>query len=163
MSLEPLLAADPVIRIHAFSAMAAFGLGAVILWRRKGTPWHRALGAIWVVLMLIVAGTAFFIQEMRLIGPFSPIHLLALVTFIGLGRALWAIRVEHDIATHRAAMQALYLGSLLLAGAFTLLPGRRMHAVLFGPDAGWSPSLVVITAALLAALISYRRMRRHGA
>jgi uncharacterized membrane protein len=30
-------------------------------------------------------------------------------------------------------MVGLFVGALLIAGAFTLLPGRIMHAVAFGP------------------------------
>ena len=84
MSLSPLLSAPPAIQIHAFAAMAAFLIGAFVLWRRKGTALHRALGRIWVGLMLVVATSALFINEIRLIGPFSPIHIFVLVTYLGL-------------------------------------------------------------------------------
>jgi len=40
---------------------------------------------------------------------------------------------RHEVARHRSAMIALFTGALVIAGAFTLLPGRIMHAVLFGP------------------------------
>lgn len=159
MSLEPLLAASPAIQIHAFAAIAAFALGAIVLWRRKGTALHRTLGRVWVVLMLLVATSSLFINEIRLIGPFSPIHIFAVMTYVGIAQALWAIRVKRDIAAHRAGMQGTYIGALLLAGAFTFLPGRRMHAVLFGPEAGWTPSLLVIGAALLATSLLWWRLR----
>ncbi|UJW84602.1 DUF2306 domain-containing protein [Devosia sp. SL43] len=160
MSLDPLLQATPAIQIHAFSAIAAFALGAFVLWRKKGTRLHRTLGMVWVVLMLVVATSSLFINEIRLIGPFSPIHIFAAMTYIGLGQSLWAIRVQRNVAAHRAGMQGVYLGALLLAGAFTFLPGRRMHAVLFGADAGWTPSLIVIGAALVATAILWWRLRR---
>lgn len=57
-------------------------------------------------------------------------------------------------------MQGLYVGALLLAGAFTLLPGRRMNAVLFGPDAGWTPSLLAIGSILASATFLWLRWRR---
>lgn len=159
MSLDPLLEAPVAIQIHAASAIAAFVLGAVVLWRRKGTALHKALGRIWVVLMLVVATSALFINEIRLVGPFSPIHVFVVMTYVGIGQALWAIRVKRNVAAHRAAMQATYIGALLLAGAFTFLPGRRMHAVLFGANAGWAPSLVVIGMALLAIGLLWWRLR----
>jgi uncharacterized membrane protein len=34
---------------------------------------------------------------------------------------------------HRNAMIAIFLGALVIAGLFTLLPGRIMNAVVFGP------------------------------
>jgi uncharacterized membrane protein len=33
---------------------------------------------------------------------------------------------------HKTAMISLYIGALLIAGSLTLLPGRIMHAVVFG-------------------------------
>ena len=164
MSLSPLLSAPPAIQIHAFAAMAAFLIGAFVLWRRKGTALHRALGRIWVGLMLVVATSALFINEIRLIGPFSPIHIFVVVTYLGLAGGLWAILVQRNVALHRALMQSTYLGALLLAGAFTFLPGRRMHEVLFGAHAGWLPALVLIGVALLAtAAMWIRLMPRRGA
>jgi len=160
MSLDPLLDAEIGIQIHACSAIAAFVLGAFVLWRRKGTRLHKALGRIWVVLMLVVATSSLFINEIRLIGPFSPIHIFAVLVYVGIGQALWAIIVQKDIAAHRANMQGVYIGSLLLAGAFTFLPGRRMHAVLFGAEAGWVPSLIVIGVALAATGLLWLRLRR---
>lgn len=158
MSLEPLIQAPVAVQIHAFSAIAAFALGAFVLWRKKGTRLHKALGRIWVVLMLVVATSSLFINEIRLIGPFSPIHIFSIVTYVSLGQALWAIIVQKNVAAHRAGMQGTYLRALMLAGAFTFLPGRRMHMVLFGAEAGWTPSLIVIGGALLLAWLLSRRL-----
>lgn len=156
MSLDPLLSAPPAIQIHATSATAAMLLGAVILFRRKGTPAHKAIGRIWVGLMLVVATSAIFINEIRLVGPFSPIHLFVLLTYAGLWQAIREIR-RGNIQAHQATMKSVYLGALLLTGAFTLLPGRRMHDVLFGADSGWLPSLLAIPLAL--ALTAYLWVR----
>jgi uncharacterized membrane protein len=160
MSLTPLITAGLVIQIHVLSAIAAFLLGALVFWRRKGTPLHRVLGKIWVVLMLVVATSSLFIHEGRVFGPFSPVHILTVVTYVGISQALWAIKVKRDVVAHRAGMQSTYIGALLLAGAFTFVPGRRMHATLFGVDAGWAPSLVVIGLALgIAGRGWWRAMR----
>jgi uncharacterized membrane protein len=74
MTLAPLLAASPVIQIHAFAALGAFGLGIAQLAAPKGTLPHRTLGWTWVALMVVVAVSAFFIHTIRMWGPFSPIH-----------------------------------------------------------------------------------------
>jgi uncharacterized membrane protein len=105
------------------------------------------MGRVWVGLMLIVATSAIFINEIRLIGPFSPIHIFVVMTYLGLWEAIREIR-RGNVLGHQAAMKSLYLGALLLTGAFTLLPGRRMQQMLFGADAGWVPSLVAIGVAL---------------
>jgi uncharacterized membrane protein len=162
MSLTPLIDAPLPVQIHASAAIAALLLGAVVLFRRKGTPLHKALGRGWVVLMLVTAGSAIFINEIRLIGPFSPIHIFSVVTFVGLAEGIWQIR-RGNVRGHRATMQGVYFFALILAGAFTLLPGRRMHEVLFGADAGWTPSLIAIGLALVASAAIYGRLRRQAA
>lgn len=131
MTLAPLLNASPAIQFHAFAAMAAFALGLVQLAAPKGTLPHRAIGWAWVALMAVVAVTAFFIHEIRLWGPWSPIHLLAIYTLIMLPLAVLHAR-KHRVVNHRNAMISIFVGALIIAGAFTFLPGRVMHAVAFG-------------------------------
>ena len=129
MSLAPLLNAAPEIQVHAFAAMAAFGLGAVQIAAPKGTLPHRTLGWVWVVLMLVISGSSFLIHGIRLWGPWSPIHLLSVFAPIMVG--VLAAR-GHSVRTHRITMISIFAGALLLAGLFTLVPGRLMHTVLFG-------------------------------
>ena len=131
MSLAPLLDAAPAIPVHAFAAMAAFALGLVQFAAPKGTLPHRTIGWIWVALMLVVSVSAFFIHQIRLWGPWSPIHLLAIFTLVVLPIAVWRAR-RHRVADHRRIMTMTFVGALVIAGLFTLLPGRIMHAVVFG-------------------------------
>jgi uncharacterized membrane protein len=131
MTLEPLLQASPAIRIHAFTAMAAFVLGAVQLAAPKGTLPHRTLGWIWTALMLVVGVSAFFIHQLRIWGAWSPIHLLAVYTLIMLPFAVLAAH-RHEVARHRGRMIGLFVGALVIAGLFTLWPGRIMYQVVFG-------------------------------
>jgi uncharacterized membrane protein len=161
MSLDPILSAPLAIQIHATAATAALLLGAMVLFRRKGTPVHKLMGRVWVGLMLIVATSAIFISEIRLIGPFSPIHIFVLLTYWGVWEGIRQIRAG-NVAAHQATMKSVYLGALLLTGAFTLLPGRRMHDVLFGADSGWMPSLIAIPLALaLTATLWVRLMPKR--
>jgi uncharacterized membrane protein len=132
MTLGPLLEASPAIQLHAFAAMAAFGLGLVQLATPKGTLPHRTMGFIWVALMVVVAASAFFIHQLRVWGPFSPIHLLSIAVLILLPVAVWRAH-RHDVRHHRNAMLGMFFGALVVAGVFTFLPGRIMHAVAFGP------------------------------
>src|SRR6266704_652720 len=74
VTLSPLLNAAPAIQIHAFAAIAAFAVGAVQLSAPKGTIPHRLIGWLWAVLMMTVAISSLFIHEIRLWGPWSPIH-----------------------------------------------------------------------------------------
>jgi uncharacterized membrane protein len=132
MRLAPLLQASPAIQLHAFAAMAAFALGLVQFAAPKGTLPHRTVGWLWVALMVGVSISAFFIHELRLWGPWSPIHLLAIFTLLTLPLAVMHAR-RHAVERHRRAMVGIFLGALVIAGLFTLLPGRIMHAVVFGP------------------------------
>src|SRR5260370_35957159 len=118
MTLAPLLSASPAIQFHAFAAMTAFGLGVVQLAAPKGTLPHRTIGFIWVALMLVVSVSAFFIHQIRLWGPWSPIHLLAIFTLIVLPIAVWRAH-RHDVRSHRNAMLGLFAGALRIAGLFT--------------------------------------------
>jgi uncharacterized membrane protein len=131
MSLAPLLDAPSQIPLHAFAAMAAFALGVVQLAAPKGTLPHRTLGWIWVALMMTVAASSFWIHQIRLWGPWSPIHLLAIFTLIMLPLGVLHAR-RHSVALHRWTMIGIFCGALVIAGLFTLVPGRIMHAVLFG-------------------------------
>jgi uncharacterized membrane protein len=132
VNLAPLLNAAPAIPLHAFAAMTAFVLGVVQLAAPKGTLPHRTIGWIWVGLMAIVAGSSFWIHQIRLVGPWSPIHLLSIFTLLMLPLGIWRAH-RHEVAGHRRIMILLFTGALVVAGLFTLLPGRIMHAVIFGP------------------------------
>jgi uncharacterized membrane protein len=131
MSFAPLLDAAPAIPLHAFAAMAAFVLGLVQFAAPKGTLPHRTIGWIWVLLMVAVAASSFWIHQIRLVGPWSPIHLLSIFTLIVLPIAVWRAHT-HRVADHRRIMISIFAGALVIAGLFTLLPGRIMHQVVFG-------------------------------
>jgi uncharacterized membrane protein len=131
MGLTPLLQASPAIQVHAFAAMTAFTLGVIQLGAAKATLPHRTLGWIWVALMLIVSITAFFIHQLRLWGPWSPIHLLAIFTLVMLPVGVLAAH-RHAVERHRRTMIGIFVGALVIAGLFTFVPGRIMHAVAFG-------------------------------
>jgi len=131
MTLAPLLSAGPAIQVHAFAAMAVFALGVVQLSGPKGTAVHRTVGWLWVVLMLAICVSAFWIHELRLFGPWSPIHLLAIFTLVMLPLGVLHAR-RHRVAKHRFVMVSLFGGALLIAGLFTFFPGRIMHAVVIG-------------------------------
>ena len=132
MTLGPLFSASPAIKLHAFAAMSAFALGIVQLAAPKGTLPHRVLGGIWVAIMIVVAASSFFIHELKLWGPWSPIHLLSIFTLLMLPLGVWRAHT-HRVEAHRRTMISIFVGALLIAGLFTFVPGRLMHAVLFAP------------------------------
>ena len=135
MTLEPLLHAPLAIQIHVATVVPAFVIGTYqIFLSRKGAPFHRALGYVYLTLMTITSIAALFVQSLMPHGPFfgfSPIHLfvpLMLLGVVGALRGAWT----HNIAMHRRSMIGVYVGGLLIAGSLTFLPGRIMHTVVFG-------------------------------
>lgn len=130
MTLAPLLAASPAIQLHVASTLGALVLGTIVLMRRKGTGQHKLLGWGFILLMLMASGSSLFIREI-FPGSFSPIHILSITTPIGITAAIYAAR-RGNIYWHRRAMLLTYWSGLVLAGVFTLLPGRILGRVLFG-------------------------------
>ena len=117
----------PIVLVHLAAALAALLLGAWMFVGRKGSTAHRALGWTWVALMTVAAGSSFFIHGGRLpaLGGFSPIHALTLLVVVTLPQAVRHAR-RGDVRAHRSAMTWLYTGACVVAGAFTLLPGRLL-------------------------------------
>ena len=120
--------------LHLGSLVPAFVIGSYLLLNRKGTPVHRFLGKIYMGLMLFTAFITLFMEA--LVGPkflnhFGFLHLLSLFVLYTVPTAYRAIRVG-NIKLHKRKMVGLYVGALLVAGAFTLSPGRLIHTWLFG-------------------------------
>lgn len=131
MTLDPLFSASWLISSHALTALAAFVLGTVQIAAPKGALPHKVLGYVWVALMLWTAGTSFFIFDIRMLGPFSPIHILSVLALFGLYSGIREAR-RKDVREHRKTMYLLYTGALIVAGFFAFMPGRLMHTVIFG-------------------------------
>ncbi len=138
MSFEPLLAAPFVIQIHAFGAMAALALGIVQFAAPKGTLPHKTLGFVWIALMTTIATSSIFIRPALFPGLpitqwFSFIHLFTILTFFGVAQGVTLLlRGGPALKHHGRAFRGIFIGGLVIAGAFAFLPGRIMHAVLFG-------------------------------
>lgn len=61
MDLTPLVTAPLAVQWHVATILPAAVLGAVQLFRRKGTASHRVLGYFFVALMLGTCVSAYFI------------------------------------------------------------------------------------------------------
>lgn len=123
--------AEPPIPLHALGALLALIIGAVQLLSVKGSVRHKYLGRVWVLLMVFVAASSFFIYELKVWGNYSPIHLLSAWTIFALWLGVFLAR-RGNIRSHKMVMISMYFLALVLTGLFTLLPGRLMHHVIFG-------------------------------
>jgi len=159
MTLAPLLDAPAVVQVHVAAALLSVAIGPVAIFRRSRDIVHRVAGRIWVSTMAVTAGSSFLIHEDPMFGPFSIIHVLSVITLVGLVAALRAIRAG-DAARHGATMRALYAQALMLAGAFTFYPGRRMSEAFF-PDRPWIGLAAMLALALAAVWLLWREGRRY--
>ena len=120
--------------LHLATVLPAFALGAFQLLMRKGTDSHKRLGKIYMVLMLATGLITLMMPAEvgpRILNHFGFIHIFSFLALVNVPIAYIAARRGY-IRAHRASMLSLYLGGILIAGAFAFSPGRMLHAWLFG-------------------------------
>lgn len=147
MTLDPILTASPAIQAHVAAALLSVALLPLTLFRRRRDRLHKMAGYIWFTSMVVTAVSSFWIMDIRLIGPFSPIHALSVLTLVNVVWALVEV-LRGNIRRHELILKATAFWSLGVAGLFTLLPGRLMNEALFGDAgvAGFSAAFVIATA-----------------
>jgi uncharacterized membrane protein len=117
------------IMIHVAAVLPTVPLGGWLLLAKKGTALHKQLGKVWLVLMLITATSAIFIQTS---GSFSWIHLFVPMTFHAAWKVMATAR-RGDIQAHKRHLVFTYLTALMLPGiAAFMIPGRLMNVMLLG-------------------------------
>lgn len=131
MNPTPFTNADTILQVHILLSACAIILTISIFALPKGSKHHRLMGRTWVAVMAGIAISSFWIHELRLIGPFSPIHLLSLYVLWNLVGGVRAARAGR-IAEHKRTMQSMAITALFVTGAFTFLPGRVMHQIFLG-------------------------------
>jgi len=135
MSLDPFLSAPLYIQFHAGAALLAIALGPVAIYRQRRDRIHKVVGYVWVTAMFTVAASAFFIHSFAVIGPFSPLHGLALLTLWSLYMGVTHARAGR-IRAHKATFRSLYWYGLMIAGLANFLPDRRINQTVFGGNDG---------------------------
>ena len=87
--------------------------------------------------MLLMLATGFITLTMpaqvgpRVLNHFGFIHIFSFLALINVPAAYIAAR-RGNIKLHRFNMISLYVGGILIAGAFAFSPGRMLHEWLFG-------------------------------
>lgn len=135
MNIATLSQAGPLIVTHLIFALLAIVVGAIQFICKKGTGRHRALGYVWVIAMIVICLSSFGIKSIMPNGiflGFSPIHLLSIWVLFQLARGIYFAR-KNEIVRHRKCMVYTYVGGLLVAGAFTIMPGRFLYKVVIVP------------------------------
>lgn len=159
MTLLPLLSASPIIQLHVVSAVLALILGPFVIYGRRKLRVHKIMGYVWVLAMGAAALSSFGIHSFPLIGPFSPIHLLALFALWSLFEGMRHI-FQGRVTLHSVVMRSLYWRGLCVAGLFNFLPERTTNRMVFPdtPEAGYA----VIAAGIAALVLAGARARLAG-
>jgi uncharacterized membrane protein len=131
-TLAQLLDRHPLVFFHLVTAFASLVTGGMVLLRRKGTPSHRGLGWAFVVLMACTTVASAFIRDYRglNLAGITPIHAFTVLVAVTLPRGVWYAR-QGNLVAHRSSMRNLYFGACVVAGVFTLLPGRFLGGLLW--------------------------------
>lgn len=115
--------------LHLATLAVVLAITPVMLLRKRGDGSHRLLGWIWSICLFT---TALISLDMRQInsGGFSLIHILSLVTLIGVPVLILSAR-RRDLKRHRGQARAFVIGALLIAGFFTFPFDRMLGSWLF--------------------------------
>lgn len=160
MTFDPILSAPFEVQLHVAAALFALALGPFALYRRRRDFVHKCLGYGWVTAMGVLAVSGLFIEAvvLPLVGRFGPIHLFSIWALVSLWQAMAAI-FRRDVARHQTIMRALYWQAIGITGLLTLLPGRRLNAVMFG-EAEMVGLWVIVAVGLV--VVAGRVRRRSG-
>ena len=74
MSIDLFFSARPAVIVHSLFAFVALGLGIAMFIRKKGTPSHKLIGKVFVLVMAVTAITALFITGING-NHYSFVHL----------------------------------------------------------------------------------------
>lgn len=159
-SFALLFNAPIAVQIHVAGAVPALLLTPLVLWRPRRDRLHRLAGYGWVLAMAVTAISSFWITGFGVVGPFSPIHLLSVLTIFGLVTGVRAA-IRKDMRGHRAAMTNMSWG-LAAAGLLNFLPGRLTNRIVLD-GAGWDGFAAVVVLAVLAAGAVWWMRRATGA
>lgn len=108
--------------VHLVASFAAIGAGGWVVMSRKGTRWHRTLGHVYAMSMVVVLVSAFAIYDLT--GSFGPFHFAAIVgtlTLVGGMYTVLARKPKKDwIQAHAIWMSWSYIGLMAAFAAETL-------------------------------------------
>jgi uncharacterized membrane protein len=136
MTLDPLLAASLAVRWHVATLALAWLVGIwLFFFSRKGAKWHRALGALFIGLMIATAIITLFIH---LRTPNSSFFgLSSMHWYVPLVLALSCVALHGAIqrkrTLHRFGVIGLFFGSLTLTGLVQIFFGDGISHRMFFP------------------------------
>ena len=133
---------------HFLVAILALTTGAIVVFRRKGTVFHRWCGRTYLVSMLILNISALSIYNLW--GHFGPFHaaaIISLVTVLLGAFVVWRRSPAHNWrVAHAYWMSWSYVG--LLAAAVAETSTRYLNF-----DFGWTVGIASTAVVLAGAMV----------
>lgn len=126
---------EDLAAVHLGTVAPAFFIGTYLLARRKGTRAHKQLGRVYLLLMTATGAVTLFMPAQlgpTLFGHFGFIHAFSLLALYSAPTAYLDAR-RGNVKSHRSKMIGLYVGGILIAGAFAFAPGRMLNDKLVAP------------------------------
>jgi uncharacterized membrane protein len=135
VTLQPILDAPWLVKVHLLGAASALALAPVQVVLPEGVASRRTLGRTRATLVAVTAGTALMLHPRAGAAPdhgaLSPAHMLLVVGGIALPFGIWAARTRRA-RLHRGVMLAVYAGAVLTAGLFAGMPAKVLTQSLSG-------------------------------
>ena len=137
MTLEPLVHAPFAVQMHVATVLPAALLGLwLLVFSRKGSRPHRAVGVAFLTLMVTTALIALFIHRRTPDGPvfgLSTTHLFVPFVLFATWRAIDGVW-KGNISQHRRWVLGMFVGAIVINGVNNVffLPGITRD-VFFGP------------------------------
>ena len=86
---------SPIGLIHTLFAVLALITGTIVVLNKKGTRFHKRVGYVYVVSMLLLNLTAFGIY--RLFNGFGMFHAAALLSLLALVGGMYPVLFRHKV------------------------------------------------------------------
>lgn len=106
------LISSPIGLIHTITAILAVISGTIVVLNKKGTFFHKAVGRVYVILMLLLNITAFGIY--RLFSGFGIFHAFALLSLFSIIGGMYPVlnrtKVKNWYAHHLETMSWSVVG-----------------------------------------------------
>lgn len=150
------LVSSPLGLIHLISAIIALITSVIVISSTKGTGFHKKIGLIYVLSMLILNVTALFIYELS--GGFNAFHFFALLSlfsiFGGMYFPLFKRNSKDWVINHLEVMSWSVLG---LYAAFS----AEISVRFFPSQYFWS--VVFLSGGVITTLGAFliRKRKRH--
>jgi uncharacterized membrane protein len=138
--------------VHVVAASSALIAGAGVLLLPKGTQLHQAIGAVYVLALVLVNTAALSLHRESTFGFFHALAVASLVTIaVGLSPLLLGKRSPMAIASHAYCMTWSYAG-LVAAGCGQL-------AVALGRDLGaWVVPVAIGAVLSISGVVIFGRV-----